>query len=76
MATTFHLEDRVNYLFGDALEYKVVATKEQPRARDIGFHSGEVLEGFEYLIVKLPLIESVINPFIPVKEAHIELVKK
>jgi len=76
MATTFHLEDKVHYLFGDAPEYKVVATKEQPRARDIGFHSGEVPEGFAYLIVKLPLEESVRNPFIPVREAHIELVKK
>jgi hypothetical protein len=76
MATNFHLEDKISYLFGDALEYKVVATKEQPRARDIGSHSGKLSEGFDYLIVKLPIIESRINPFIPVREAHIELIKK
>ncbi|HXU27617.1 MAG TPA: hypothetical protein VN698_10325 [Bacteroidia bacterium] len=76
MATNFHLEDRISYLFGDALEYKVVATKEQPRARDIGFHSGKLPEGFDYLIVKLPITENIINPFIAVREAHIELVKK
>jgi hypothetical protein len=76
MATNFHLEDKISYLFGDALAYKVVATKEQPRARDIGQHIGQLPEGFDYLIVKLPIIESRINPFIPVREAHIELIKK
>ena len=75
MATTFHLEDRVNYLFGDAPEYKVVATKEQPRVRDSGLQGGEIPEGSDYLIVKSPLTEGIIHPFIAVREAHIELIK-
>jgi len=76
MATTYHLEDKVSYLFGDAPEYKVVATKEQPRARDIGIHMGKLSEGFDYLIIGLPLMENNKNPFISVREAHIELAKK
>jgi len=76
MATTYHLEDKVSYLFGDAPQYKVVATREQPRARDIGIHIGQLPEGFDYLIVGLPIMESNKNPFIPVREAHIELVRK
>jgi len=75
MATTYHLEDRVSYLFGDALAYKVVTTKDQPRVRDSGFFGGELPEGFDYLIIKLPLAEGIKNPFIPVREAHIELIK-
>ena len=76
MANTYHLEDKVSYLFGDAPEYKVVATKEQPRARDIGIHIGKLTDGFDYLIVGLPLIENNKNPFIAVREAHIALAKK
>jgi len=70
----YHLEDKVSYLFGDALAYKVVATKEQPRVRDLGLYGAELPEGFDYLLIKLPLVEGT-NPFIPVREAHIELIK-
>ena len=76
MATTFHLEDRVSYLFGDAPEYKVVATKEQSRVRGAGPEGAEVPEGSDYLIVSLPIAEGKLHRFIPVREAHIELIKK
>jgi hypothetical protein len=75
MATMYHLEDRVSYLFGDAPAYKVVATKEQPRVRDSGLYGAELPDGFDYLLIKLPIVEGVKNPFIPVREAHIELIK-
>lgn len=75
MATTFHLEDKVTYLFGDAPEYKIVATKEQPRVRDSGFYNGELPEGSDYLIIRLPVREGLPNPYIAVREAHIELLK-
>ncbi len=77
MATTFHLEDKVTYLFGDAPEYKVVATKEQPKVRDSGLYDfGEELpEGSDYLIIRLPVVEGLPNPFLPVREAHIELIR-
>jgi hypothetical protein len=75
MATTYHLEDTVSYLFGDSPAYKVVATKEQPIVRDAGFYGGEVPEGSDYLLVKLPLVAGVIHPYIPVREAHIELIR-
>jgi hypothetical protein len=75
MATTFHLEDRVHYLFGDGPEYKVVATKEQPRVRNSGLHQVELPEGSDYLIIRVPLFEGAINPYIPVREAHLELIR-
>ncbi len=49
MASTFHLEDKVTYLFGDAPQYKVVATKEQPRVRDSGTY-GAILQQKCHLI--------------------------
>ena len=75
MASNFHLEDQVSYLFGDAPAYKVVATKEQPKPRDIGKHSGKLSEGFDYLLVSVPYTESIKNPFISVREAHIALIR-
>gem|GEM_PF-1405761 len=75
MASTYHLEDKVSYLFGDAPAYKVVATKEQPRVRDSGLYGAVLPEGFDYLLIQLPLVERAKNPFIPVREAHIELIK-
>ena len=73
MASAFHLEDKVTYLFGDAPQYKVVATKEQPRVRDSGAYGTTLPVDFDYLIIRWPLAEGAINAYIPVREAHIEL---
>ena len=71
MTSTFHLEDKVTYLFGDAPQYKVVATKEQPYVRD----AADIIlpKEFDYLIIRWPLVVGAINAYIPVREAHIEL---
>ncbi len=75
MAGTFHLEDKVTYLFGDAPQYKVVATKEQPRVRESGTYGAILPVDFDYLIVRWPLVEGTLNNYIPVREAHIELLR-
>ena len=75
MASTFHLEDKVTYLFGDAPQYKVIATKEQPRVRDSGTYGAILPADFDYLIVRWPLIDGAINAYIPVREAHISLIR-
>ena len=73
MATTFHLEDKVTYLFGDAPQYKVVATKEQPYVR--GAVDVILPKEFDYFIIRWPLVDGAINAYIPVREAHIELIR-
>jgi hypothetical protein len=71
MATTFQNGDVVKYMFGENVNYEVIATKEQPKIRK-GETPLKVPDGYDYLIIKSPVEEC--TPFFSVNEDHIELI--
>lgn len=75
MATKYNIGNIVSYMFGDTPRYKIVATKEQPRIRE-NMAPAIVPDGHEYLIIKTPLEAEEFAAFIPVNEAHLELISE
>ncbi len=75
MATKFKTGNIVSYVFGDTPQYKVVATKEQPKTRG-NMPSMEVPKGYEYLIVKTPLKEGEFGAFVSVSGADLHLISE
>lgn len=75
MATKYNIGNIVKYMFGDTPQYKVVATKEQPRIRE-NMVPAVVPNGHEYLIIKTPLEPEEFAAFVPVSEAHLELISE
>ncbi|MFO0355384.1 MAG: hypothetical protein ACK50A_00405 [Sphingobacteriaceae bacterium] len=65
--------DVVSYLFGDASQFKIITTKEEPYKR-VNMPTVKVEEGRDYIIVKYPLSEGEFGAFIHVPEAHLELI--
>jgi hypothetical protein len=74
MLTDFKVGNKVKYVLGEAPEYLIVATKEEPRKRKF-MTPVTVKDGYDYVIVSLPLSEEV-SPFIDAVESHLELISE
>lgn len=74
METKYKVGNIVKYVFGETPQYKVMATKEQPRIPQ-NMPPVEVPEGYDYLIIKTPLGEG-FSSFVPVNEQHLELISE
>lgn len=70
----FNIDDKVAYLLDQIEQYKVVATKTQPRKRP-NMNDASVPSGFDYLIVKTNREYGEFGTFIPVIEAHLVEIK-